>query len=115
VDRGGEDLGSRVDADHAEVATAPPGTFDEGEGNVGTAGSNVEERQLVAMRRERLDRPRAEAHATEPAIDPAEIAQVAGQRGRVVKRSVEQLGGVGAAFHEVRAGYTSPMVLKGGA
>ncbi len=44
--------------------------------------------------------------AAEPAIDPAQVAQVAGQRGRIVERAVEQLDGVGAALHA--AGYAAP-------
>ena len=40
--------------------------------------------------------------ATEPAVDPAQVAQVAAQGRRVVQRPVEQLGGVGAALHRVQ-------------
>ena len=43
-----------------------------------------------------------QARAAEPAIDPAQVAQVARQRGRIVERAVEQLDGVGAALHSRR-------------
>ena len=51
---------------------------------------------------ERVDRRRAQVHATEVAIDPPQVAQVAGQRRQVVERTVEQLDGVGAAVHRCR-------------
>ena len=53
----------------------------------------------VAMRGQRIDRVCAQPHAAEPAVDPAQVAQVAGQRRRVVQRAVEQLDGIGAAVH----------------
>ena len=53
----------------------------------------------VAVRGERVDRVCAQPHAAEPAVDPAQVAQVAGQRRRVVERTVEKLDGIGAAVH----------------
>ena len=41
----------------------------------------------------------AEVHATEPSIDPGEVAQVADERGRIVERTIKQFRGIGAAVH----------------
>ena len=51
------------------------------------------------MRREGLDRVGAQTDATEQAVDPTQVAQVARERGRVVERSVEELEGVGLSMH----------------
>ena len=99
-----QDLGPAVDADDREPPTPPPRPLEEGDRDVRAAGPHVDQRQLVAMRRERLDPRRAQTDAAQPAVDPAQVAQVAGQRDRVVEGPVEQLDGVGAAVH-VRAGY----------
>ena len=63
--------------------------------DVRAAGPDVEQAQLVAMRRERVEALGAQAHATEPAVDPAQVPQVADERTRVVERPVEKLEGVG--------------------
>ena len=43
-------------------------------------------------------------------VDPAEVAQVAGQRGRVIQRAIEELDGIGSALHRAailgRAGHS---------
>ena len=53
----------------------------------------------MAMGGQGVDRARAQRHAAEPAVDPAQVAQVADQSRRVVERAVEQLDGIGAAVH----------------
>jgi len=70
----------------------------------GAARPDVDQRQLVAMRGERLDPRLAQMDPAQPAVDPAQVAQIGGQRDRVVEGTVEQLDGVGLAVH-VRAGY----------
>ena len=70
--------------------------------DVRAAGPDVQQCQRADMRRERVDRRRAEVHAAELAIDPAQVAQVARKRRKVVERTVEQLDGVGAAVHRCR-------------
>ena len=46
-----------------------------------------------------LERSPAQLDATEAAVDPGQVAQVAGQGSRVVERPVEQLRGVREARH----------------
>ena len=54
------------------------------------------------MRREGIDRRLAQARAAEPAVDPAEIAEVPEQGRQVVEGSVEELDTVGDAIHPGR-------------
>ena len=77
-------------------------SIQQGNRDIGAARPDVEQADVLAVRRERLDRVRAEADATEPAVDPAQVAQVARERGRVVERSVEELDGVGLSLHRRR-------------
>ena len=76
------------------------GPAEEGERDVGAARPDVE--QASTSSRCAASASMASAlrrDAAEPAIDPAQVAQVAGQRGRVVERAVEELDGIGAAVH----------------
>ena len=98
----GQDLGPAVDGDDRPPTRSPRGARQEIDRDVGAAGPDVEQGQLGAMGGQRLDGRCGQARAAEPAIDPAQVAQVAGQRGRIVERAVEQLDGVGAALHSRR-------------
>src|SRR5919198_4076586 len=100
--RGEEDLRSRVDGGYVEapIATAPVGQ--ERDGDVRAAGPDVEQRDVRTgiglSPDERVDRDAGQGHAAQPAVEPAHVAQVAGQYFRIVERPVEQLRGAGDAL-----------------
>src|SRR5215471_4272811 len=93
----GEDLGPAVDRDHGPVPAPTTGAFEQVDRDVRTTGPDVEHCELGPVCGECIDRGLAQARATEPAVDPPEIAQVAEQGRQVVERSVEQLDAVGHA------------------
>ena len=112
-----EDLGPAVDADDRQATAALVGTSQQRHRDVGAAGPDVEHRERVSMRGERIDRVCAQPHPTEPAVDPAQVAQVAGERRRIVQRPVEKLDGIGEAVHRAsvrRAGTMGRMIVVAG-
>ena len=62
-------------------------------------GPDVEHRQFVAMRRERLDRHRGQVAPPRRRLIRRRSRRLPGQGGRVVERSVEQLDGICEALH----------------
>ena len=101
-DRGGQDLGAAVDAGHAEVAAVPGGPGQEGGGDVGGTGADVEDGQGAAVSGQHADGPRRQLRAPEPSIRPLEVAQVATQGGRIVQRPIQQFLDIGHALHPSR-------------
>src|SRR6185312_8027320 len=99
-----DDLGPAVDPHDAQPPIAPPGPVEKRHRDVAAARAHVEQGQLDAVRGQRLDRRGAQAGPAQPPVDPPQVAQVAGQRGRVVERAVEQLDGVGETLHETGVG-----------
>ncbi len=87
------------------LPTALGRAIQEGQRDVGGTRPDIEQGDLAAMRREGRDRRLAQPNATEPAIDPPQVAQVADQDGRVVERAVEELDGIGETVH--RSGRSS--------
>ncbi len=104
--RRGEHLRAVVDPDGVEAPSPPDCELRQCDRDVRTPGAHVEQRDLGTMRRQRLHRRRAERHATEPAVDPAQVTEIAVQRRRIVQRPVEQFVGVREALHP-GAGYTT--------
>ena len=97
-----KDLGPAVERNDREPSAPLTGSIEQGDRDVGAARADVEQADVLAVRREGLDRVGAQADATEPAVDPAQVAQVPRERGRVVERSVEELDGVGLSLHRRR-------------
>ena len=95
----GEDLRAAVEPDDRPLTAARRGALEERERDVGAAGPDVEQGELRSMRGQRVDGGRRQRDAAEPVVDPPQVAQVAGQRRRVVERTVEEFGGVGEAVH----------------
>ncbi len=56
-------------------------------------------RQGLAVARQGIDRRRREAGATEPPIDPREVAQVAAQGRGIVQWPIQQFLGIDRAAH----------------
>ena len=54
-----------------------------------SACPDVEHRQFQALSRQGLDGGGAQSDATQPAIDPPQVAQVAGQGGWIIEVAVE--------------------------
>ena len=95
-----EDLGSVVEADHVEAPAARgrPASSATGMSAPPVPTSSRDSARWAASASIAAD----ETNATEPAIDPPQVAQVVGERGRVVQRAVEQFDGIGQAVHRVR-------------
>src|SRR6478672_4768327 len=98
----GQDLGSVVDADHAEPPAAPPPGLDQGERYVGATRSHVEQAHIVAVGGQRLEGPNRQGDTTQSPIEPPQIAQVAHERRSIVERPVESLLHPGQAPHTRR-------------
>ena len=115
-DRGGQDLGAAVDAGHPKVAAVPGGPGQEGGGDIGGTRADIEDGQGGAVSGQRIDRPCRQPRATEPSIRPLEVAQVATQGGRIVKRPIQQFLDIGHALHPSRlhADYHRAMIVVAG-
>jgi fructokinase len=103
-------LGTAVDRDDRPAPAPPRGPLEQVHRDVHAAGPDVEECQLAAVGGDGVDRGLAQARATEPPVDPAEVTQVAEQRRQVVQRPVEQLDPIGHAIHP---GETTPADYDG--
>ena len=99
-----EDLRAAVETDDAERVTVRSCPGDECERDVRRTRADVEHRADRSFAvAQAADRALRDVDAAEPAVDPSQIAEVAGQDARLVQRAIEQFLGTGQAIHPGQA------------
>jgi len=98
-----KDLRPAVDAGHRHVPASGSAPFDERERDVRPAGPDIEYGDGCPARGEGPDPGGGQVDATQPAVDPGKVTQVAGQRAGVVQRTIQQLVDVGQSSHKRQA------------
>jgi hypothetical protein len=97
----GDHLGAGVSGDDLELPATTSGLCEERDGDIRAARPDVEDRRrpLVHVGWRRGQQPiygqAADPDAAKDTVYPPQVAQVAGQCGRIVERPVEELLGVG--------------------